>query len=57
MYDVGCKLFNGIKSMCVESQAHVRVKGEGRVSGSGKIMERDRGVSCPLVSSMCIWTQ
>ena len=45
MFNVGGKLLNGTKSMYVDSQACVKVKGS-RVSGS--IIGRERGVLCPL---------
>ena len=39
IYDVGCKLLSGIKSMCVDSSARVRVKG-----GQSERFRRDSGV-------------
>ena len=51
------KLLNAIKSTCVHSLACVKVKeGESerfRIDGGRK----NRSASCPLVSSMYIWTQ
>ena len=60
MYDVCGILLNGIKSNYVESQVCVRVKGGGggwRVSGSGSILGKYRGISCRLGCSMYIWMQ
>ena len=46
------KLLNGIKSMCVNSLACVRVKG-----GESEYLRVNSSVSFPLGSSMYIWTQ
>ena len=56
MCDVGGKLLSEIKSMYVDSLACVRVKRVG-VSISGNTVVSDRSESCPLGSSMYLWTQ
>ena len=55
MHDVGGKLFNGIKSMYINSVASVRVK--GGESGCFRTNSSVRHVSYSLGSSMYIWTQ
>ena len=56
MANVGGKLLNGIKSMHVNSLTYFRVK--GGESECFRINSGVRqGVSCPLVSSIYIWTQ
>ena len=51
IYDVGGKLLNGVKSIYVNSLACVKVK-RGESEYLGSIVVWDRGVSCPLSSSM-----
>ena len=56
MYDVGGKLFSGIKSIYVDSLICARVK-EGESDWFRINSDVRQGESCPLSSSIYIWTQ